>query len=100
MTTIESMRAMIHLTRTALLMKVRKRRIIMIMLISVLALFVNVNNLKIERQGVLHSEKLIKQPEGPLLCPFMCLSRSTFLLSLSLSFALSRPSLITAYQCD
>ncbi len=36
-TTVASMRATIHLTRTALLMKVRKRMIIMIMLISVLA---------------------------------------------------------------
>lgn len=36
MTTIVSMRAMRHLTRTALPMKVRQRRIIMIMLISVL----------------------------------------------------------------
>lgn len=43
MTTIVLTRAMIHLTRTALLMKVGKRRIIMIMLISVLAFFVDVN---------------------------------------------------------
>lgn len=35
-TTVVLMRAMIHLTRTTLLMKVRKRRIIMIMLIPVL----------------------------------------------------------------
>lgn len=39
MTAIVWMRAMIHLTRTALQMKVRKRKIIMIILISVLAFF-------------------------------------------------------------
>lgn len=43
MVTIGSISAMINSTRLALLMKLRKRRIITIMLISVLAFFVDVN---------------------------------------------------------
>lgn len=41
-----------------------------------------------------------QEPGGLLLTSFICLSSSTFLHSLSVSFALSHPSLITAHQCS
>lgn len=88
MATVLSIGAITHLTRKVLLTKVRKRRTILITLICFG--FFLCSYLEIEL-GELHSEKLIKQLEGPLLCPFMCLSLPTVLLSPSLFIRLISP---------